>query len=268
MPRAAEASPLRSLRLSKVVTLTTDFGVSDSYVAEVKAVLLRRRPHVTIVDVTHDVPPQDVLAGSFVLERALRAFAPGTLHLAIVDPGVGSERRILLASIARQWVIAPDNGLITWPWRRLHHDERQVYNLTWRPTAAIGSTFHGRDIMAPAAARLLAGMPPARLGQPGLAPVLLDFHLATDPGQGGRIIHIDRFGNATTNIPESVIVAHRPNAVKLGRRTIPIKRTYADVPIGEPVALIGSSGLVEIALRNGNVARTLKIKAGAKVKCG
>jgi S-adenosyl-L-methionine hydrolase (adenosine-forming) len=137
-----------------IITLTTDFGTRDYYVAAMKAVLVRRCPDVRMIDITHQVPRHDILCGSITLERAIDGFLPGTVHLAVVDPGVGTDRRILIVEINQQTVVCPDNGLITWAWRRL--GAARAYELTWRPPET-SSTFHGRDIMAPVAAMLACG---------------------------------------------------------------------------------------------------------------
>src|SRR5205085_11191085 len=131
-----------TLTARPIVTLTTDFGLADSYVAAMKAVLIRHCPRVRLIDVTHQVPPQDVLCGSITLERAVDGFPPGTVHLAVVDPGVGSDRRILIAELNQQLVVCPDNGLITWAVRRL--GPGQTSALAWRPKDLVSPTFHGR----------------------------------------------------------------------------------------------------------------------------
>jgi S-adenosylmethionine hydrolase len=246
-----------------IIALLTDFGLCDSYVAEMKAVLLKGCPAARLVDVTHGVAPQDVLAGSIMLERALRVFEKGTVHLAVVDPGVGTDRRILAVRIHGQTVICPDNGLITWPWHRLAR-ARPVYEITWRPNSS-SATFHGRDVMAPVAARLAAGGQIRAFSRPSQGPLLLDVAPAKDL-KGGKIIHIDHFGNATTNVPAELISAHPDASVKSVRTTIgPVRRTYADVAVGKPLALIGSSGLLEIAVRNGSAAKSLNLKVGQRL---
>jgi S-adenosylmethionine hydrolase len=231
-----------------IVTLTTDFGITDSYVAEMKAVLLARCPAARVVDVTHLIPPQDVRAASVTLDRCLRIFPPGTIHLAVVDPGVGTARKLLLVEIAGQLVLCPDNGLITWPWRRAlapaiaHQLSREAIRPrrgrrgvgSVRGARSVSPTFHGRDLLAPA-----TGPHPAR----------------------ATVIHLDHFGNVTTNVPADLVTDAR--RIRLGRRSLgPIRQTYADVPIGHALALIGSSGLLEIAIRNGHAANALKLKPG------
>ena len=247
-----------------IVALLTDFGLLDTYVAEMKGVLLANCPTARLVDVTHQVPPQDVLTGSILLERVLRVFTDGTVHIVVVDPGVGTDRRLLLAVIGGQFVLCPDNGLLTWPLRRLGMPAK-VYELTYRPGPA-SPTFHGRDILALAAAALASGdaVVSDLAGDP-VDPVMLDVAPATgDRPTKGTIIHLDHFGNATTNVPgESVEHAKR---IKIRGKSIgPVRRTYGDVTIGKPLALVCSSGLLEIAVRNGSAATSLGLKVGTTI---
>src|SRR5215204_1926437 len=143
-------SPVRH-ETRPIVTLTSDFGLSDHYVAAMKAVLVRECPEARLIDVTHNVPRHDILCGSITLERAVDGFPRGTVHLAVVDPGVGTDRRLIVARLKGQTIICPDNGLITWAWRL--HGGGEVSEITWRPERS-SSTFHGRDVMAPIAARI------------------------------------------------------------------------------------------------------------------
>jgi S-adenosylmethionine hydrolase len=241
------------------MTLTSDFGTKDSYVAEMKAVLLRHCPRARLIDVTHEISPQDIVAGSIALERALHAFPPRTIHLAVVDPGVGGNRKLLICMIAKQTVVCPDNGLMTWPCRRL--GPAKTLEITWLP-AHFSSTFHGRDIMAPAAGMIAAGKRPGALGRPLAAPAILD--LAPSKTGVGQAIHVDHFGNVTTNIPgpfaQGTFV--RVNGKFLG----PVRVTYSDVARGKPLALIGSSGLLELAVREGSAAKKLRLKVGSEVR--
>jgi S-adenosyl-L-methionine hydrolase (adenosine-forming) len=245
-------------KLPPLVTLTTDFGWEDAYVAEMKAVLLSALPEVRLVDVSHSIPPQDVLAGSITLERAVRAFPAGTVHLAVVDPGVGSERRVLAVRICRQTIVCPDNGLVTWTWRR--HRGGRAFEVLWRPRHS-SNTFHGRDVMAPMAARIAGGGQWQRWCPAIDDPKLLDVAPADSPGEA-EVIHVDHFGNATTNVPVELIEGRRCSRIQVRGHRVPLRRTYADVSVGESVALIGSSGLLEIAVRNGSAARELGIQAG------
>jgi S-adenosylmethionine hydrolase len=247
-----------------IITLTTDFGLSDSYVAEMKAVILVQRRDALLVDVTHLVPPQDILYGSIMLERAVANFPLDTLHLVVVDPGVGTTRRLLVARLNNQTVLCPDNGLITWPWRRF--GAGNVFEITWRPSH-VSSTFHGRDILGPAAGLLASGTPISDLASPIENPVLLDIHLAPPNAKSAEIIHIDHFGNAMTNIPRELLqsISH-PSAqfrIIIGQSNLgAIRQTYHDVATGQPLALIGSAGLLEIAVRDGSAAHVLNLRVG------
>jgi S-adenosylmethionine hydrolase len=251
-----------------LITLTSDFGLTDHYVAAMKAVLIRENPSARLIDVTHNVPPQDILCASITLERAVDGFPPGTVHLAVVDPGVGTDRRLIIARIREQWIVCPDNGLITWTWRVQHQQgsaKPRASEITWRPRSS-SSTFHGRDIMAPIAARIARGDDPAHFSRPIDDPILLDLAPASDDNRRGRVIHIDHFGNATTNIRHQALRDRPPMSVKVNRKSVgKLRRTYWDVAPGKPLALIGSSGLLEIAVRDGSARDELKIDVGDEV---
>ena len=250
------------LRRLRIVTFLSDFGTRDAYAASMKAAVLKRCPDAKLIDITHNVPRHDVQCGSITLERAIDGFLPGSVHVAVVDPGVGTRRRILVVEIAKQTVICPDNGLITWAWRR--HPGGRAYELTWRPEKH-SDVFHGRDIMAPAAAKIAAGTTVEQLARAIDDPVLLDV-APSDVASRGRVIHIDHFGNATTNIVYDALRRLTIKSVKMGRRSVgALKRTYHDVAPGKAMALIGSSGLLEIAVRDGSAAQKLKIKVGDEV---
>jgi S-adenosyl-L-methionine hydrolase (adenosine-forming) len=245
------------MRRRPVITLTTDFGYTDAYVAEMKGVLLGEVPDAQLVDVTHAIGPQDVTGGSIVLERVLRAFPRGTIHIVVVDPGVGSERWIGYFQIAGQHVICPDNGLITWAWRRIGGGK--AFEVTWRPGES-SRTFHGRDVMAPIAARL-AKAPAGRGWCRAMPdPIFLDLHPARAPDEV-RVIYVDHFGNAVTNW-----VGAGARHVRVKKRRVAVHQTYADVAVGAPVALVGSSGLLEIAVRDGSAAGALRIRVGDVVR--
>jgi S-adenosylmethionine hydrolase len=248
-----------------IVTLTSDFGTVDFYVAAMKAALLRNCPEARLIDVTHHVPRHDILCGSITLERAVDGFPPGTVHLAVVDPGVGTERRVLVARVKEQTIICPDNGLVTWAWRR--HGGGDACQLLWRPVRQPSDTFHGRDIMAPVAGMLAAGTPVAELAGPIDDPVLLDVS-PTDGSDGtARVIHVDVFGNVTTNLSHELLGDRRIKAVTVNGRDLGrLRRTYWDVPPGKPLALIGSSGLLEVAVRDGSAAQELNARVGDEVR--
>ena len=246
------------------MTLLTDFGLTDSYVAQMKAVLIRSCPEARLIDVTHQVPRHDVLCGSITLERAVDGFPPGTVHLAVVDPGVGSDRRLLIARVNEQLIVAPDNGLITWSWRM--HGGDDTFELTWRPKQTPSQTFHGRDILAPVAAQLACGTLPSELGRLIDDPILLDVAPVPKLATQGQIIHLDHFGNATTNIPVNALGPKPQATVHVNRRAIgKLRKTYWDVAPGKPLALIGSSGLLEIAVRDGSAKDELNVRVGDAV---
>jgi len=248
-----------------IITLTSDFGLTDFYVAAMKAVLIRHAPDARLIDVTHQVPRHDILCGAITLERAVDGFLPGTVHLAVVDPGVGSHRRLIIADVNRQQIVCPDNGLITWAARL--HGPATIHEITWRPDKSASNTFHGRDIMAPVAGMLASGQNIAKLARPIDDPVMLDEAPAGSDARNGRIIQIDHFGNATTNISHETLRSRSGQVVVRvkGRAIGRLKRTYSDVAPGEPLALIGSSGLLELAIRDGSAAKRLNIRVGDEV---
>ena len=246
-----------------IITLTTDFGLDDWYVAAMKAVLLSGCRDAQLIDVTHRISPGDILCGSIALERAVDGFPPGTVHLAVVDPGVGSSRRMLVVTLNEQLIVCPDNGLITWAWKM--HAGGKAWELTWRPERA-SATFHGRDIMGPAAAMLAAGQTIEPIARRIDDPVLLEASPAEPGCTSGQVMHIDRFGNAMSNIPADTLRDHARADVRVGRVCLgPVRRTYTDVAPGEALALIGSSGLLEVAVRDGSAAERLGLRIGQEV---
>jgi len=241
-----------------LITLLTDFGTADGYVAEMKGVLLTLAPGATIVDVAHDVSPQDVECGRLALARYWRRFPAGTVHVAVVDPGVGSGRAALAVASDDRFLVGPDNGLLS---PALLLRGARAVALAVPPAAA--PTFHGRDVFAPAAAALASGAALDALGAPHAAPVVRrtsEPRRLADGGIEGEVITIDRFGNAVTNC-----LGLRGGSIEVGGASLPLRRTYADTPSGAPTALVGSSGLIEIAVRDGNAARQLGLARGARV---
>lgn len=247
--------------MSAIVTLLTDFGLRDSYVAEVKGRLLSLAAGVTIVDVSHDIPPGDVMDGAWVLARAWRAFPEGTVHVAVVDPGVGTVRRALAVESAGHRFVGPDNGLLE---SALTLPHAAAYALTTPRDAS--PTFHGRDVFAPAAAALVQGARPADLGSLVADPVRLPVPEARrEAGQlVGEVIHVDRFGTLITNISGERVALH--GAVRVGAYDLVAMTTFADVASGDPVALIGSAGMLEIAVRDGRADSVLGLTRGAQVR--
>jgi len=244
--------------MRSVVTLLTDFGTADGYVAEVKGTILSRAPEAVLVDVTHDLAAQDVEAGRLALARYWRKFPPGTVHLAVVDPDVGSARGALAVASDGRFLVGPDNGILS---PALLVGGARAVALPVPPSAS--PTFHARDVFAPAAAMLATGSPVDALGTPVGDPVIrrtAEARRLPDGAIEGQIIAVDRFGNAVTNL-----VAAHGGVVEVGTLQLPVRRTYADVTPGMPVALSGSSGLVEIAVRDGNAAASLGLGKGGIV---
>ena len=253
-----------------IVTLTTDFGYEGPYVAAMKGILLGMAPGATLVDVCHSIAPQNVLEGAFVLEGIVEAFPAGTIHLVVVDPGVGTARRLLVAKAAGQWFVLPDNGLITGVARS--RGVEAAWELSNRRLARreVAPTFHGRDVLAPAAAHLLKGGDPAEMGPPTEQYVTLRNFEPTPAEQGwiGEVIFRDAFGNLITNIKDDQVASRPPDAWAVevgGRRIEGIVRTYGDRQPGTLVALLGSSGWVEVAVVNGDAGRLLSAGPGATV---
>ena len=244
--------------MRSVVTLLTDFGTADGYVAEVKGTILSRAPEAVLVDVTHDLAAQDVEAGRLALARYWRKFPPGTVHLAVVDPDVGSARSALAVASDGRFLVGPDNGILS---PALLVGGARAVALPVPPSAS--PTFHARDVFAPAAAMLASGSPVDALGTPVGDPVIrrtAEARRLPDGAIEGQIIAVDRFGNAVTNL-----VAAHGGVVEVGTLQLPVRRTYADVTPGMPLALSGSSGLVEIAVRDGNAAASLGLGRGGIV---
>jgi len=254
-----------------IITLTTDFGTGSPYVAAMKGVILSINPAATIIDISHAVPAQDVARGALVLEDTTPWFPEGTIHVAVVDPGVGTARSILYARIGSQQYIAPDNGLLS----RLsaRWQPSTVLRLTekthWLPT--VSHTFHGRDIMAPVAARLSLGLDPRLLGPAAGQLDQLDLPLprVVDDKVRGEVISIDSFGNLITNIAFDLL-AGKPNdsraCVVCGiYETFGIYHTYGEQAAGMLVALIGSAGRLELAIVGDNAAARMGVSVGTPV---
>jgi S-adenosylmethionine hydrolase len=254
-----------------IITLTTDFGTDDHYVAAVKGVLLTLSPKSTVVDVTHHVRLGGVVQASFIMAQLPTTFPAGTVHLAIVDPMVGTPRAILAAESAGQFFVAPDNGLLTLAQQRWGLTGL-VSVPTVAPTRTISQTFHGRDIMAPAAAELANTGRLAAVGDVIGQMELLDIHGAVEQADQcvGEVLYVDHFGNCTTNIPEQVvrqmILRGAGLTVFVGDLLIgsPVQ-AYADVPSGSPLALIGSAERLEVAVNLGSAADKLRLRPGSVV---
>jgi S-adenosylmethionine hydrolase len=237
--------------MPRVVTLTTDFGSGSGYVAEMKGRLLHARAQFTLVDIAHDVSPHDIRAAAWLVGQACPAFPVGTLHIVVVDPGVGTARRLLWARVGEQEFLCPDNGVLSGALARAPLEAARVL-ADVSPAAA---TFHGRDVLAPAAVRLLDGTAPESLGPPATDPVSLAWPEPQETAAGlvGEVIHVDAFGNLITNLPAASLARLvRSGRIRLGeqeRHEIgTIVRTYGDAQAGTPVVLVGSQGYLEIAV--------------------
>jgi hypothetical protein len=253
-----------------IITLTTDFGTSGPYVAAMKGVILTLNPQVRIVDVSHQIAPQNIEEGALCLASVHRFFPAGTIHVAVVDPGVGSARRLLCVLMHDQLFLAPDNGLLTWSARGATKIDRVELSEPrfWR--SSVSATFHGRDMLAPTAAHLSLGVSPNQLGRRVTGWVELRWPAPVRTGTQliGEVLAVDHFGNLITNLAESDLqlppgVVPRVSCcgVDIGR----LSRTYSDVAEGELVAVIGSSELLEIAVRQGNAAERLRARRGSPV---
>ena len=256
-----------------IVTLLTDFGTDDAYVAAMKGAVLSVNPDLRIVDVSHTVAPHDVVEAAWLLRGAFRYFPAGTVHCVVVDPGVGTARRAIAVRSAGYSFVAPDNGVLFWALRGAAHEAVALARAEYfRPE--VSRTFHGRDIFAPVAAHLASGVPLSDLGEPIGDPVRLP---VPEPRISGHqihleVVHIDRFGNLITNLERQQFEAWLgdtdPASVRItvARRAIAgVVETYGEVPPGALLAVFESTGSLEIAVREGHAARTLSVSRGTAV---
>lgn len=253
-----------------LITLTTDFGSGSHYVAAAKGVILALNPDVRILDLSHDIPAQDLRQAAFFLAATLPYFPPETLHVVVVDPGVGGQRSILYVELANLRVLVPDNGCWTWLMeggRRRPRVIRLTEKRFWR--SRVSSTFHGRDIFAPVAANLSLGLDPRDLG-----PIVNDWVRLERPsprhdanGIFGEVLYIDRFGNLLTNIPgEALTLDDRPKRVCVAGVEVPrIVRTYSEAEPGTLISLVSSLEWLEVAVSQGNAAQQLGASIGTPV---
>ena len=244
--------------MARIITLLTDFGTADGYVGEMKGVILTAVPDAMIIDISHALAPQDVDAARLTLARVWRRFPRGTIHVVVVDPGVGSARMALAVESDGRLLVGPDNGVLS---PALLSPGARVVAMPVPPDAA--PTFHGRDVFAPAAAALARGRSVDSLGSPFSGAII---RRTPEPRRvesghiAGEIILIDRFGNAVTNL-----VGRRDMIVEVGGRELPMHRTYGDAEPGQAMALVGSAGLIEIAVRDGNAATELQLARGDQI---
>ena len=242
-----------------VITLLTDFGPTDAYVGAMKGVIAGIAPEARVVDLTHNVPARDIYAGAFHLLTAHRYFPAGTIHVAVVDPGVGTQRAIVAVRAGAHVFVGPDNGVLRWaiddaggPVSAVRVEDRR-YALP-----EVSATFHGRDVMAPAAAHLAVGVPLESLGPPTAQ---LSGERFPEPRDGrGVVVHVDHFGNCITNLPPDIAALE-----VLGRR-LAVAPAYAAAPAGRAIAVAGSAGFLEIAVNGGSAAALLGIGRGTPVR--
>jgi S-adenosyl-L-methionine hydrolase (adenosine-forming) len=256
-------------RTTGIVALLTDYGLQDAYVGILKGALLSANPKARLVDLTHEIPPQDVREASRVLDAAHPYFPDGTVFVAVVDPGVGTDRAVVAAETRRHYFLAPDNGLLDFLRRggELRRAVRVTQTRYFR--TPVSSTFHGRDIFAPVAARIAAGLDLARLGPrvrtlagSGETPVV-----SRGSRVSGRVVAVDRFGNLITDIPSTLLRTPKNIRIRTGRVVLrSLSRTYSDVRKGALAALVGSTGHLEISANQGNASRLTRVRKGAPVR--
>lgn len=255
-----------------LITLSTDFGTEDPFVGIVKGRILSRFPAARITDLSHGIPAGRADLAGFWLARAWREFPPGSVHLAVVDPGVGTERRVMLALAEDRLLLAPDNGLLPEAlrgcagvrWIAMSPDLHQRLGL-----GPLSRTFHGRDLFAPLAALLASGeLPPEAFGSPAEAadPRPLPTAIRNASGVCGRVILADHFGNLFTNIDAGLIAGYTQAVVETGQLQLPLLATYGETAPGTPLALLNAFGLVEIAVNGGNAAQLLAVSEGCPVR--
>jgi S-adenosylmethionine hydrolase len=256
--------------MTRVVTLTTDFGSGSGYVAELKGRLLHAKTSFTLVDIAHDVPAHDIHAAAWLVGQGCLAFPSGTLHIVVVDPGVGTDRSLVWARLgtseSHQEFLCPDNGVLTLALQRLPLIAARRITVSGDAAA----TFHGRDVLAPLAVQLLDGLPPEPLGAPlhDLARLHWPSHQETPAGIQGEVIHIDAFGNLVTNLPASLLPRLRAaGRLRVGPHEFTtVVRTYGEAARGTPVALVGSQGFIEAAIVEGRAAERCNARIGTPAR--
>ena len=254
-----------------IVTLLSDFGGKDGFVGILKGVVLGICPQARLVDLSHEITPQGVIEGALVLAAAVDHFPAGTVHLAVVDPGVGTARRPLLIETDTFSLVGPDNGLLSLAAER--STVRRVVHLD-RPewfAKAVSATFQGRDVFAPIAARRASGIPAEKLGETIAEFARLELPQArrVDDGLEGQIIYVDRFGNLICNVQPQDVETFREKALSIsigGVQLFEVSPSYASVREGRPVAVWNSWGRLEVAIRNGSAARQLRVRDGDRVQ--
>ncbi len=257
---------------NSIITLLTDFDTKDPYVASMKGVILNINPRCIVIDITHQVNPHDIQEGAFILANAYSFFPKGTIHLSVVDPGVGGTRKSILLVSQNYFFVGPDNGLFTLIAQR--EKVRQVVALTEKEyfLPKVSKTFHGRDLFAPVAAHLSLGIKPDAFGHKIDSIKELGFQkpVLKNGKLSGEILHIDTFGNLVSNIDEETLfrfTKKQPFVIRAGRKTIrDLKKGYWEGKKGELIALLGSGGFLEVSVREGNAQKMLKVKRGDPIQ--
>ena len=252
---------------TKCIALMSDFGTNDPFVGTMKGVLLSKAPGLSIIDITHQIPPQDIQTAAFYLMAAMPYMPPHTLFITVVDPTVGTGRGIIWAKTEHYQFIAPDNGLISWVEQKEKIKEARFISNSSLFMENISSTFHGRDIMAPVAAAIAKGLPENKIGPIFTGYRRFPFPQPVKAGNRvhGQVIAIDHFGNVITNIRRDYLSAKAVFNIS-DRMLKDLKLTYASVPEGEALAVIGSFGFLEFSVRNGSFARAFDVKIGSTVE--
>ncbi|OGS01628.1 MAG: hypothetical protein A2V88_14420 [Elusimicrobia bacterium RBG_16_66_12] len=252
--------------LHRPIVLLTDFGRRDPFAGIMKGVILARAPQATILDLSHGIPPGDIPAAALALRQAVPYFPKRSIFTVVVDPGVGSQRRVVWGRSRKHDFLAPDNGVLTW----LQNEDKIV---EWREVAnanlflsKVSSTFHGRDILSPVAASLANGLKPGKLGPKIKDPIRLSWPepKRVEGGLEGVILSCDHFGNVVTNIPVNQVPQHA-HVIHRKRDLGPLRTHYAAVPPGRPLAVAGSAGLIEISTRDGDYSARARARRGETV---
>jgi S-adenosylmethionine hydrolase len=252
-----------------LITLTTDFGEQDFYVAAMKGVIMTRCPEATLLDLSHTLPAQDIMAAALLLEGSVCCFPDETVHAVVVDPGVGSSRRPIAARLAEQYFVCPDNGLLTLILKKHPLIEARIITNPSCMMPTVSTTFHGRDVLAPTAAYLASGEPFSEIGPVIETLQILDIPEPAWTGETtitGTVIHVDSFGSLVSNITRESIQDRKVHQIRMGPLVLDdIRKTFSDVPAGKPVAYFGSSERLEVAINCGHAAREYGVACGDSI---
>lgn len=252
-----------------IITLTTDFGCKDHYVSAMKAIILGINRDVRLIDVSHDIPPQDIMAGAWILKNSAFLYPKGTIHLAVIDPGVGTKRDPIVLKLNGHYFVGPNNGLFSLLFSDEPENAWRITNKKFLPDK-ISGTFHGRDIFAPVAAHLSNDIPPESFGPQldNIASYRWATPIKDSGGIQGWVVHIDRYGNLITNIPSEMLVQCNNQDFKIYAGTTilhSIVHTFADVTEGDAAAIVGSCNMLEIVVNKGSAEELLNVHKGAPV---